>query len=41
MKNITTKPTTDELLHSLIAYLRAKGTRCGTGAEMTAIRAQR
>ena len=37
----TNKNTTDELLHSLIIALRKRGTRCGTGAEMKSIRAQR
>lgn len=40
MKN-TTNQTTDTLLHSLIAALKKSGTRCGTGAEMKSIRAQR
>lgn len=37
----TNKNTTDDLLHSLIIALRKRGTRCGTGDQMNAIRAQR
>lgn len=40
MKN-TTNQTSDTLLHSIIAALKKSGTRCGTGDQMTAIRAKR
>lgn len=41
MKTGTNTTNTDNLLHSLITELRKRGTRCGTGAEMKSIRAQR
>ena len=31
---------TDKLLHSLIVELKKRGTRCGTGDQMHAIRKQ-
>jgi hypothetical protein len=33
-----TKKTEDKLLHSLIAELKKRGTRCGTGAEIKKLR---
>ncbi len=36
MKTQTKK--TDELLHSIIAELKKRGTRCGTGAEIKKLR---
>jgi hypothetical protein len=33
-----TKNTTDALLHRIIAELKKRGTRCGTGAEMKKLR---
>lgn len=39
MKTHTKK--TDTLLHSLIAELKKRGTRCGTGDQMHDIRKQR
>lgn len=41
MKSNTKTTTTDTLLRSLIAELKKRGARCGTGAEMKSIRAQR
>jgi hypothetical protein len=41
MKTDTNTTNTDTLLHSLIATLRKSGTRCGTGAEIKNIWAQR
>ena len=41
MKIRTKKETKDALLTHLIAELKKTGTRCGTGAEMLKIRAQR
>jgi len=41
MKTDTKTTNTDALLHSLIAELKKRGTRCGTGAEIKNIRAQR
>jgi hypothetical protein len=34
----TNKNTTDALLHNIIIALRKRGTRCGTGDQMHAIR---
>ncbi len=39
--NTPTKNTTDALLHSLIADLKKRGTRCDTGDQMAAIRKQK
>jgi hypothetical protein len=33
------KNTTDAMLHNLIAELKQRGTRCGTGDQMNEIRA--
>ena len=37
----TTKKTTDPLLLSLLAELKKKGTRSGTGADMRKLRSQK
>lgn len=41
MKTPTQNTNTDELLHTLITLLQSNGTRCGTGDQISAIRAQR
>jgi len=41
MKTNTNTTNTDALLHSLIAELKKRGTRCGTGDQMNQIRAMK